>query len=111
MKYPDTVKKKIAILDEYRVKDTLTRFNIFHLYPKGLAYPDGYYDSRFFECVGFNTKTMEKRNLGRHDAIDFWDKCGIAKAHVFADGAFLIKLDGFVETVGMTQELCVRPVD
>ena len=110
MKYPPEVKNRVdAIIGGYTECRELNRFNIFHLYPKELAYPDGYLDSRFFECVGFNTETMQKRNLGRHDAIDFREGCSVSKAQVFADGAYLLKTQGFVETVGIAQMLCVTP--
>lgn len=79
------------------------------MYPKGLAYPNGFYDSQMFECIGFNTEKMEKRNLGRHDRIDWWEDCVLDKTQVYADGAYLVKVRNFVETVGISQILCVRP--
>ena len=110
MKYPKEVKEKIAIINEYEVSETLNKFNILHLYPGELCYPDGFYDSRFFELIGFNTQLMKKRNLGnRYDAIDFWDGIIISKSQVYADGAFLIKTEGFIEPVGLTQMICFRP--
>ena len=60
MGYPKEVREQIEILDKYQVDDTLKAFDIFHLYPGELAYPDGYQDSRFFNLVGFNTKTMKR---------------------------------------------------
>ena len=104
MKYPKLVQERIDFLNKYKENDELNLFNIFHLYPKEIAYPNGFYDCRFFELVGFNTDTMEKRNLGRHDGIDFaYDKCSISKAQVFADGAFLIQMSHLVEMFSNTQ--------
>ncbi len=110
MIHPPAVAKRVAFLDEYKDNPKLNRFDIFHLYPKGIAYQNGYYDSQFFEIVAFNTKKMEKRNFGsNHDAIDFWDGCVISKAQVYADGAYLVKLSHFAEAVGNTQMFCVKP--
>ena len=106
MKYPGEVAERIKVLDTYGVWEGLNRFDILHLYPKELAYPNGYYDSRFFECVGFNTETMQKCDLGRHDSISFNDKeCVVYMLRVFADGAYYIRFAGFVEVRIMGQEL------
>ena len=90
MKYPKEVQAKIDILNTYKENTELKTFNILQLYSKELAYPNGYYDSRFFDLIVFNTVKMEKCNLGRHDAIDF-KNCIIAYSSIFADGAFLIR--------------------
>lgn len=74
MGMPSEVKKMIAVLNSYKWDDTTGAFNIFHLYPKGLAYPDGFYDSQWFECIGFNTTTMTKKDLGLHDQMNFQGK-------------------------------------
>lgn len=108
--YPPDVEVRVKFLDEYKVNEKLNCFDIFHLYPKGLAYPNGYYDSQFFEIIAFNTEKMEKRNFGsNHDEIDFWEGCVISKAQVYADGAYLIKFSHFVEAVGNSQMFCVKP--
>ena len=57
MRYPKGVQEKINVLKIYDLNIELTEYNIFHLYPKGLAYPNGYYDSRFFNLVGYNSET------------------------------------------------------
>lgn len=104
MKYPKPVQERIDFLNKYKENNNLNLFNIFHLYPKEIAYPNGFYDARFFELVGFNTDTMEKRNLGRHDAIDFpYGNCAISKAQIFADGAFLIQTPYLIEILSNTQ--------
>jgi hypothetical protein len=104
MKYPKIVQERIDFLNKYKENDNLNLFNIFHLYPKKIAYPNGFYDCRFFELVAFNTETMEKRNLGRHDGVDFpYGNCAISKAQVFADGAFLIQMAYLVEMFSNTQ--------
>jgi hypothetical protein len=110
MKYPKEVADRVSILDEYQENPKLNCFNIVHLYPMGLAYPDGYYDAQFFTCVIFNTKTMEKRTLGsRFDALDFWEGCVVSKAQVYADGAYLLKFSNMLETVGIKAMLCIQP--
>ena len=105
MDYPKEVQEKLKILDKYDENKTLHHFDLFHLYPKELAYPNGYYDSRFFELIGFNTVTMEKRNLGRHDAMNFADLGDsiIRVAHIFADGSFVIGFKHLVCTARPSQ--------
>jgi len=111
MIYPKEVQEELKILDDYKYSDKLSKFNIFHLYPKELAYPNGYYDSRFFELIGFNTNTMEKCNLRRHDSIEFCNNSPIAFARVFADGSFLIRMRSFVENIANTQAIYMQPID
>ena len=95
---PQEVQAKIDILNNYAWNDDLSEFDIIHLYPGEIAYPDGYYDARFFEAVIFNTKTMQKRSLGkRHDAINFHYNCIVRSTRVYADGSFLLQLVGFVK--------------
>lgn len=95
MNYPLEVAGIIKVLDEYKVNDELEEFNIFHLYPKDLAYPDGYYDARFFELVGFNTERMEKRNLGENkDSL--WINSPIKRIYIYADGATLVEFSFMV---------------
>jgi len=104
MSYPKVVKEKIKFLDNYKENLLLQEFDIFHIYPGKLAYPNGYYDSRFFKLIGFNTKTMEKRCLGKHDGLDFWEECsGVSIVRVFCDGAFLIRMRHLVKMIGNTQ--------
>jgi hypothetical protein len=109
MEMPEETKKRVAILNKYEETDSLKEFDILHLYDDGYAYPDGYYDSRFFVLIGFNTKTMQKKDLGTHDAIDFWDDCVISKSQVYGDGAFLIKMAHMITNVGNTQMISFRP--
>lgn len=97
MKYPKEVAKKISILDKYEWDESLSSFNIIHMYPGKLCYPNGYYDARWFECVVFNTETMKKRDIGRHDALRFYDNAPVDALQVYADGAFLCKLKIFAK--------------
>jgi len=111
--YPTEVKKRIEILNKYEEVDKLYSFNILHLYPKELAFPNGYYDSNFFELIAFNTNTMQKINLGRHDAIDFFDILSgegieITQASVYADGSFLIKTKDMILVESNCQRIYMR---
>ena len=92
MKYPKEVQEHIDILNKYTENDKLYQADIFHFYPKELAFPDGFYDARFFELIAFNTKTMKKRNLGKHDGVGYAKGTEIDMASVFADGSFIVKL-------------------
>ena len=79
--YPSEVQGFIDFLDEYTENDTLETCHIMHLHPKGLAYPNGYYDSQFFELVIYNTETMQKRNVGKRDGLVFYDNAHIDLKH------------------------------
>jgi len=104
---PIEVQGYAKVLDNYKKSDSLEQFDIFHMYPGNICFPDGYYDSRFFKLVGFNTKTMEKRDLGDHDSIDIELGVQVVMLRVFLDGSTLIKFDSLIETVGITQAVSV----
>lgn len=111
MNMPNEVKQRIAVLNSYTWDNAMRTFNIFHLYPKGLAYPDGLYDSQWFECIGFNTTSMTKKNLGKHDQMNFEGKKPMF-VRVYADGSFLISFNEAINvmsgqeiTVGVAEEM------
>jgi len=110
MEYPQEVKDKLAILDKYKPTKNLDQFDILHLYPMGLAFPTGYYDSRYFNLIGFNTQTMQKRDLGEHDCVDF-SNCQIEIAQVFADGAFLLKMKHLIKITMHSQRIYFENVN
>lgn len=109
MKYPEEVQKNIDFLDTYKQVDNLSEINCLHMYPKELAYPNGYYDSRFFELWAFNFTTKEKCNLGTHDAIKAIPNVPmqIIDLRIFADGSTFIK---FNETVKIDQMLNMQAI-
>jgi len=109
MKYPKSVQEYVEILDQYADDPALAVFDIFHLYPGKLAAPDGYYDSRFFRLVAFNTKTMWKRDLGNHDSLDFDSGASVKMVRIFADKSTLVKTSGPVTILGNTQAVTVVP--
>ncbi len=93
-KYPEEVQERINYLDKYIINKELKLFDIIHLYPIKIAYPNGYYDSMFFTLIGYNEKSKEKRDLGIHDGIVFGNKkADIDIIRIFADGSTLIKFD------------------
>ena len=57
------------VLDKYKEVEDMKLVNLIHIYYKELTKGNGIVNSRFFEVVGYNTETMEKMNLGRHDEI------------------------------------------
>lgn len=92
------VKAKIdEILGQYTECDSLELFDVLHLYDTGKACMvnnSGYHDSRHFDLVGFNTATRQRRNLGRHDGIEFTSEKympAIKLIRIFLDGAMLIR--------------------
>lgn len=101
--YPSEVQECIDQLKEYSVSSDLGRFNLIQMYPKELAYPHGYYDSRFFDLKGFNTELMQFRDLGIHDGMSFNPGVEIDICRIWADGSTLIRFVGFVEICHMTQ--------
>ena len=84
------------VFDRYKENENLTEADIFHLYDTGeecIKNNTGYHDSRHFRLVGFNTKTMEKCELGRHDGLEsFSHNLCVRKVRVYADGSFFISL-------------------
>ena len=90
MEYPAEVQERINVLSEYTENNNLKECDIMHLYPGNIAFPDGYYDSRLFELVCYNSVTMEKRNLGNHDGIDTFGT-EVIGVRIFADGSTMVK--------------------
>jgi hypothetical protein len=94
MEYPEEVQSYLDVLKSYEENKNLEEFNLFHMYPEEeLCYPNGYYDSRWFNLVGYNTKKMEFKYLGKHDGLDF-EPYYIPKidiARIYADGSTLIR--------------------
>jgi hypothetical protein len=95
MEYPQEVQKIIDILKKYEVNKELEEFDILHIYPKELAFPNGYCDSRFFDVVFFNTKKMEKREICHKDSLDWAGVGNVKMIRVFADGGVLVKFKNF----------------
>jgi hypothetical protein len=95
--YPDEVQEAINVFSLYVENDDLALFNIVHLYKTEIAYPNGYYDSMFFDLVLFNTRTMEKRTLKSRDGITLKNVAS-HEVRIFADGSTMIK---FHELVGI----------
>lgn len=96
--YPAEVQEYLDVLNVYTESDSVARFDILHLYPQELAYPNGYYDAKFFRLIGFNTKTQEKRDLGRHDVLRTEDYLGLGypkvrQVRIYVDGSTLVEFD------------------
>ncbi len=89
-KYPKQVQKHIDYLNRYEDNNHADEFNIIHMYPKELAYPNGYYDSMFFDLHCFNTYTMQKRIIKKRDGIRFINNEEIKTIRIFADGSTII---------------------
>lgn len=107
MRYPAEVQKYIDVLKVYTENDSLSKFHIFHLYKDKLGYPNGYYDARFFILMGYNTETMEFKNLGFHDGMRFYDEAPAPDIiRIFADGSTLIRFRKPVE-IGVCQEVSI----
>lgn len=93
MDYPAPVQARIDKLDKYEVNNSLQEFDVLHMYPGELAYPGGYHDARWFKLWGFNTMTMEKKDLGRHDGMIALNYAvPIQASGIYADGSTYINL-------------------
>lgn len=93
MNYPKEVRSYVDVLKKYNKNKKLEIFHILHMYPKKLAYANGYYDSRYFKLVGYNTVTGEYRKLGKHDGLSIKDMCPVDIIRIFADGSTLIRFE------------------
>ncbi len=84
------------VFDRYTENEKLEEADIFHLYDtreECIIKNNGYHDSRLFRLVGFNTQTIEKRELGIHDGLEsFSNNLCVRKIRVYADGSFFISL-------------------
>jgi len=92
MEYPIEVQERIDLLDKYTINSKLEYADIFHLYPKEIAFPDGFYDSRFFTLVCFNTAKNEKRIIDNRDGLDFplENDMRIKMIRIYADGSTIV---------------------
>ena len=109
MDYPLEVAERIKVLDDYTTSDDLEHFDILHLYDRGLAYPDGYYNARWFELVGYHSDMHLKRYLGRHDGLDLKScKTPLCWSQIFADGAFLLRFQKPITVEWMWQAAVVK---
>jgi hypothetical protein len=84
------------VFNRYKEDTKLLEANIFHLYDtkkECIKDNSGYHDSRHFRLVAFNSESMTKRELGRHDGLhSFSNDLCIRKIRIYADGSFFISL-------------------
>lgn len=92
-RYPPEVRYYLDLLDRYDVVpfDASREWNIVHLYPKGLAYPDGYYHARFFDLWMFNTETTEKAVIERRDGLSLGEEVEVKTIQILADGSTIVE--------------------
>lgn len=82
----------LKVLDNYEEDDSLDTFHILHMYDTGLRckdYNDGFEDSRHFNVYIYNLKSMKKRFLGKHDAIDTKTESKVINK-IFYDGSTMM---------------------
>jgi len=82
------------IFDSYFEDETLETFHILHLYDTGEKCKidnSGFEDARHMQVVGYNKTLKKKKNLGRHDQIDFYNtNKKPSYIRIFADGSTII---------------------
>jgi hypothetical protein len=88
---PKEVQKIVDRLNDYQEVDALPEINLIHMYPLEIAYPLGYYDSKFFQAIGYCFESGKKCDLGRHDELKFEDDVVIDIARIYADGSTLLR--------------------
>jgi len=88
---PDEVQEKIDFLNTYTNNPKLQSFDAVHMYPNGLAYPDGYFDSMWFNLVGYNFTTKEKRTIEYRDGLHMNDYVEVDIVRIYADGSTFIR--------------------
>lgn len=93
---------QIEVLDSYEINNSLEEANIFHLYAKENAFPNGYFDSKFFDLHIYNTESREKRIVEHRDGLAFGNDVRINMSRVFIDGSFFIKLKN-IESIDILQ--------
>jgi hypothetical protein len=93
-------------LDNYKINPELKSANLFHLYNKGNAFPDGYYDSNFFDLYCYNTLTKEKRIIEDRDGISINDGVQIDMIRIFIDGSYFFRLKT-VESIDIFQNVWI----
>ena len=93
-KYLPEVQKKIDALDiYYEIDETMTSFNILHMYPKELAYPNGFIDARFFDLIIFDNVKRTKRIIKGRDGLNFYNTIDPKLIRIFADGSTVIEFN------------------
>jgi hypothetical protein len=111
MTIPKEVQERIDFLNKYTENKELNRFCIIHMYPKEIAYPNGYYDAKFADIVGFyydnDLKIREKRHLRQCDALSFDENVHIEEIRIFADGSTLIKFKHPVTVTGFYANMII----
>lgn len=112
MRYPEEVQTYVDFLRTYINDPKLKTARIFHMYPGKLAYPMGYWDSRLFALMAYNTNKRTCRNLGDHDSLDFLDALPPnVKIRIFADGSTIVILPKHVNCEFPTQAMSLRKAD
>jgi hypothetical protein len=89
--YPDEVQPHIDILAQYQESPDLCTCNIMHMYAQGLAYPNGFSDSRFFTLVLYSADTMQKRTIKNRDGIGIENSVQVDIVRIYADGSTMIR--------------------
>lgn len=82
------------VFNRYVEVEALDKADIFHLYDTGRECKidnSGYWDSRHFRLMIFNTKTMEKCDMGIHDGLSIEDGVQLKLTRIFADGSTLLR--------------------
>ncbi len=95
------------IFGRYKPTKKLKEADIFHLYDTGKNCVDndsGYHDSRHFNLVAFNTKTLEKCDMGIYDGIqNLSDDKIVDLIRIFSDGSTIVRFRQPVEVAQCIQ--------
>lgn len=88
---PETVYNIKECYDKYDEDKDETMFDILQMYQKEECSinMDGIYQFKHFELIGFNTKKMTWRHLGKHDEI--YTVSIVRRIAIIADGSTVIE--------------------
>lgn len=105
----ETVQSKYDILKNYDECETLSQFDIVHIYKTDeLCFPDGYYDAQWFELIIFNSNEKKYQKLKRQfDGLTFLNNSSNIHIRVFCDGSIFIRFLELKNLNTLTQELFI----
>ena len=95
----ESAQSAIDVLKRYQWSEQARNITILHVYPEGIAFPDGYYHGRWFRLIGYDEKERTRVDFGRHDRIIIEAGAEIKYIEIYADRSTLVMFRHPVEVV------------
>ena len=86
----ESAQSAMDVLKRYKWCDTAANITILHMYPGGIAFPEGYYHDRWFQLVGYDEREQTRVDFGRHDRIIIEDSMEVEHVEIYADRSTLL---------------------